>query len=497
MSESPSSARPEISVVVVVHNMAREAPRTLYSLSAAYQRQIGADEYEVIVVDNGSSPPLGANAFEGLAGNFRLIRLDSAPPSPAHAINVGLAAAHGAVVGVMIDGARIASPGLLHFARTGARLYPVSVVATLGWYLGFDQQRWAAEAGYNVAREDALLASIDWPNDGYRLFEISALDEPSIDGWFTTMSESNALFLCRESWDALGGVEERFDAPGGGLLNIDTFRRAIELPGSKLVVLLGEGTFHQLHGGIATNARVEDLSASLGKWRKQYEDIRGKWRATAIHVRDRTYIGVLPRIVLAHFVRAAVEPARISAYGPPLGHSFDRSLWSQASPPRSSDPVLAGLLDLAETEFRNRNFEAAASVARLARTRAPDAPGPQHLLAQAGAWLTDDRIANFRKTYVDLARTVVHFARARDRGSLECKKLLAQLRTLLTGRKSADKRQAAFHLARAKAFSLLGDTAQAVSEYRRTLALNADLVEARAGLSRLTNPADHKNSDKL
>ena len=112
--------KPQVSVVVVVYNIPREAPRTLYSLSAEYQRDIAADDYEVIVVDNGSNPPFDAAVLEGLAGNFRLIRLDPAPPSPAHAINVGLAAARGDVIGVLIDGARMVTPGLLHFARAGS-----------------------------------------------------------------------------------------------------------------------------------------------------------------------------------------------------------------------------------------------------------------------------------------------------------------------------------------------------------------------------------------
>src|ERR1017187_1341110 len=136
--------------------MAREAPRTLHSLSAAYQRHIDPDDYEVIVVDNGSDPPFDLNAMGGLTGNFRVIRIDDAPPSPAHAVNRGLAEARGDVVGVMIDGARIVTPGLLHFARHGVRLYDNAVVATLGWYLGHDYQNWAIQGGYNRTREDAL-----------------------------------------------------------------------------------------------------------------------------------------------------------------------------------------------------------------------------------------------------------------------------------------------------------------------------------------------------
>src|SRR5580693_5006945 len=272
--------RPELSVVVVVHNMAREAPRTLYSLSAAYQRHIAADDYEIIVVDNGSTPPFDAKVIDGLNGNFRLLRLDPAPASPARAINRGLAEARGKVVGVLIDGARIVTPGLLHFARRGVELYPRAVVVTLGWYLGRDLQRWSMEAGYNRQREDAMLASIGWPQDGYRLFDIAAFDESSVDGWFSQIEESNALFLSRDSWNRLGGVDERFDAPGGGYVNLDTLGRAMELPDSELVVLLGEATFHQLHGGIATNQSYRDLAQSLGKWEEQYQAIRQRpWRA--------------------------------------------------------------------------------------------------------------------------------------------------------------------------------------------------------------------------
>ena len=74
------SRRPDVSVIVVVYNMAREAPRTLRSLAADYQRYIDADDYEIIVVDNGSSPPFDAKVLDGLAGNFRLIRRTRRPP---------------------------------------------------------------------------------------------------------------------------------------------------------------------------------------------------------------------------------------------------------------------------------------------------------------------------------------------------------------------------------------------------------------------------------
>lgn len=299
--------KPDVSLVVVVYNISREAPRTLRSLSATYQRHIDADDYEVIVVDNGSTPPLDLRAIEGLSGNFRLIRIDHAHPSPAQALNRGLAEARGAVIGVMIDGARVVTPGLLHFARHGARLCDKAVVATLGWYLGPDFQWRSMESGYDRTQEDALLASIDWPTDGYRLFEIGSMDESSVDGWFKPIAETNALFLRREFWDALGGLDERFDSRGGGLLNLDTFNRAIEWPDAQLVVLLGEATFHQLHGGTNTNIPLLQQHENWSVWGPQYASIRGRPYGIPQPPKTPMYVGTLPKPMLARFVRSAAE----------------------------------------------------------------------------------------------------------------------------------------------------------------------------------------------
>lgn len=87
MDVGPERRNFDVSVVVVVQNMAREAPHTLYSLSACYQRHIDAEDFEVIVVDNGSSPALDEAVVRGAAWQFPLDSDRPASVSPAQAIN--------------------------------------------------------------------------------------------------------------------------------------------------------------------------------------------------------------------------------------------------------------------------------------------------------------------------------------------------------------------------------------------------------------------------
>lgn len=261
----------KLSVVLVTYNMARELPRTLRSLSPRYQRDIEADDYEVVVVDNGSHDDTYLDALYDALPNLQIHRMAEPTQSPVPAINRGLDLASGDLVGVCIDGARMVSPRLLAGAREAAACHPRPVVGTLAFHLGPAVQSVSVHHGYDQAAEDALLRSVDWHEDGYRLFSISVFASSSAAGWFATPQETNALFLKREHWRELGGFDPAFRAAGGGLANLDIWQRLCADPHAQAMLLLGEATFHQFHGGVATNA----LDSPWQEFHDEYVSVRG------------------------------------------------------------------------------------------------------------------------------------------------------------------------------------------------------------------------------
>ncbi len=264
--------RPKLSVVLVSYNMAREIPRTLYSLSPAYQKGVEASGYEVILVDNCSKEPFDEEVCRRILPGLRLHYMPQPSPTPVDAANRGLELAAGERVGVMLDGARLASPGLLNRALGAFSLDRRPVVATLSFHLGPDLQRKSVARGYDRREEDRLLESCRWQEDGYNLFTISTLASSSSRGWFLPPAESNALFMSASCWQDMGGYDPRFRETGGGLANLDTWVRACARRPDAVIMLLGEATFHQLHGGASTNAE----SSLWEAFHREYVRLRGK-----------------------------------------------------------------------------------------------------------------------------------------------------------------------------------------------------------------------------
>jgi hypothetical protein len=251
-------ARPKLTILVNFHNMRREAARTLYTLSSHYQVGISPGNYDVIAIDNGSTEPLNEDLVSAQGPNFFHLRFATPSPSPCAAINEAAQRVRSANLMVCIDGARMLTPGVVRYALAALDLHPHPFVYTLGMHLGHRPQNELIDEGYDQAVEDQLLATIPWQDQGYGLFDIGSLALSSGQGYFSPLSESNCFGLRRTDFEALGGLDVAFQSPGGGLANLDFFNRVHEWADIQPVMLLGEASFHQFHGGVATNVRPKD-----------------------------------------------------------------------------------------------------------------------------------------------------------------------------------------------------------------------------------------------
>jgi hypothetical protein len=204
----------------------------------------------------------------------------------------------------MIDGARLLTPGIVRTILLGHALSDRAVVTVPGYHLGSELQQNAVEQGYGVESERALMASIDWPADGYRLFDIACFSGSCAGGFYQPHSESNCISLPRCMWDELGGYDARFDKRGGGVVNLDLYKRACEYPGALHVFLHGEGTFHQFHGGVTTGGEEAQVrEAFIGEIMAQYEAIHG--RPYESPVTRPVYLGEIPPQALRHLQASA------------------------------------------------------------------------------------------------------------------------------------------------------------------------------------------------
>jgi len=271
----PRQSIPKLSFIVIVHRMPAQAVNTLRSLSRDYQLGAEDNDYEVIVVENESDRMLNRQVVEQFGSNFRYFARSESSPTPVNAINFGVSHALGTHVAIMVDGARMVTPGVVQYGLAALHLADNVVVSVPGYHLGRKPQPEAVLEGYDEQQETKLLEAIQWFENGYRLFDIACLSGTSSGGFYKPIGESNCLMLAKACYSALGGCDARFESHGGGLVNLDLYKRVCDLDDTTLVLLHGEGTFHQFHGGVTTSGSV-DRSSIIQEINDQYVAIRGE-----------------------------------------------------------------------------------------------------------------------------------------------------------------------------------------------------------------------------
>jgi glycosyltransferase involved in cell wall biosynthesis len=268
-------ARPKLSVVVVCYEMAAQIKNTLRSLLPPYQRGVETSDYEIILIDNGSAKILD-DETRTISPNLQYIYLppNESSPNPASAMNRAAALSRAPLLCLMIDGARMLTPGVLSWGMRLLELASGAMVEVRGWHLGPKWQPESVAEGYNHDIESQLLEQVRWLENGYRLFDISSGSAQTKRGISQPASDSNCLFVSRELFDRLGGFDERYEEAGGGLVNLDFYARAVAAA-DHVWTLLGEGTFHQVHGGAATSLSLEELRLAIVRWVAESSRLRG------------------------------------------------------------------------------------------------------------------------------------------------------------------------------------------------------------------------------
>jgi len=208
------------------------------------------------VVENRSDQCLDPADVAALGPQFHYHLRDEAGVSPAAAINVGLGQCRAPFVGLFIDGARMVTPRVIHYALMARAVHDDALVIVPGYNLGPDLHHRNQQNRYDESTEQALLSTVNWRQQGYPLFRISNRGEANPRGVFQPFMECNCLFTSKANWNRIGGADEAFHFPGGGGLNLHLYRKLGILKETEYFFILpGEGSFHQYHGGVSTSER--------------------------------------------------------------------------------------------------------------------------------------------------------------------------------------------------------------------------------------------------
>lgn len=247
----------KLSVVIAAYEMHRELPRTVMSCLPPLQQHAEGLDYEVVIIDNGSANPLDLSSLPSTAIDVRVIRIepDEAAPSPVSCINdVVERNTNGELLLVCIDGARLFSSHIVRRTVEVLSRYPDAFTFVGSRHIGPKTQMIASAEGYDQKVEDELLRSAKWTHDLDRLWDVSVWAGAHTVGRLIEQNESNAFGLSRLLWHELGGYNPGFQRPGGGLCNLEFFERAVIREQGLNILLYGEATFHQYHGGAATSS---------------------------------------------------------------------------------------------------------------------------------------------------------------------------------------------------------------------------------------------------
>ena len=119
--------------------------------------------------------------------------------------------------------------------------------------------------------------------------------------------------------------------PGGGYANLELYERLGASPDVTVVTMLGEGSFHQVHGGTTTNlSDPDERHERISSYAEHFDDLRG--RGFVGHRKRMHYVGTMFDEAARTRPRRRVAP-NFSSRGPRTGPTAARARPSRS--PRS------------------------------------------------------------------------------------------------------------------------------------------------------------------
>src|SRR3954453_6893090 len=239
-----SVPKPLVSVVVPTSNRADYLEVALASLAA---QDLDPNQYEVIVVDDGSTDR--TRAVIAAAANTRSITRDE-PAGPNAARNAGIRAATADLI-AMVDDDVWAPPGWLRAMVEGAQRHPEA--GALG---GPIRARLEGPAPRSCGRELPPITSLD----------LGPEDRPAELVWSANMAIRRAAF------DQVGPFDERFSTGG----DEEDWLRRLRAQGGEVVYVAAAWLDHRRAGD---DARLRSLMRSAyrrGRNMRAYDRMRGE-----------------------------------------------------------------------------------------------------------------------------------------------------------------------------------------------------------------------------
>jgi len=277
-----------ISVIMPTHNHAWELYFTLFSLEKQYG--IGHNEYEIIIVNTNPDDIDTLDTAKHYHEKFKNIRLIQVYDEKASTIkaacyggNLGARTyAKGDLLVLVVDSARIPTPGVLIKTRSEFEKWGENIVTTT---VPYHFLKHYSTPGFTVEECRKAFLKTRWRQDIYHLFDYAAHTNISKSGIF---NESCYLGITKKNFIKVNGYNEIFTEWSD--YNLDLWRRltrnppkdGIQIPdevndhwgkiglGLEIHALSGEADFH-LHHSLSDAKRIFSRRLIIDSWNEYGE----------------------------------------------------------------------------------------------------------------------------------------------------------------------------------------------------------------------------------